>query len=48
MDRLKIGRKHVSNHYIYIYIFKFKKGRLFLLKSLTQGASKVTLRLNLL
>ena len=52
MDRLKIGRKHVSNHYIYIYIyiffFKLKKGRLFLLKSLTQGASKVTLRLNLL
>ena len=41
MDRLKIGRKHVSNHDNFFLIFK--KGQLFFLKSLTLGASKVML-----
>ena len=44
MDRLKIGRKHVSNHDNFFFIILiFKKGQLFFLKSLTLGASKVTL-----
>lgn len=42
MDRLKIGRKHVSNHDNFFFLI-FKKGQLFFLKSLTLGASKVTL-----
>ena len=43
MDRLKIGRKHVSNHDNFFFFLIFKKGQLFYLKSLTLGASKVTL-----